>query len=224
MVRTRSGKRSSSSRRPKGRARKRRRLSSRKTAVALKPHTFVERLPSDTLTINTESAATGLFKSFNLDQIAQASHYKALFEYYTINKVVVEFRYKSLDPAYKGDASNYLAINEVNPVLYFKVDHNDISADTLSDMKESSKTREYQLSNSKPNFTIQLKPAVQAEAYKSSLTTTYIPKWGQQLSCVDGTVPHYGLKVYAIGHRDATWSPGSIEVNYKLYFTMKNNE
>jgi hypothetical protein len=64
--------------------------------LALKPHTFVERLASDTLQVNTEASATGLFKSFNLDLITQSAQYKALFEYYTINKVVVEFRYKGL--------------------------------------------------------------------------------------------------------------------------------
>lgn len=193
--------------------------------LALKPHTFVERLASDTLQVDTEASATGLFKSFNLDLITQSAQYKALFEYYTINKVVVEFRYKGLGiPANLSSGSSIQMNNECNPLLYFKVDHNDINPDPLIAMKESMKTHTHQLSNGKPNFTIQLKPAVQAEAFKSSTATTYIPKWKQQLSTADGTIPHFGLKVYACGFKNTYLDPGQIEVSYKMYFTMKNNE
>jgi len=115
-------------------------------------------------------------------------------------------------------------INECNPILYFKVDHNDINPDPLIAMKESMKTHEHQFSNDKPNFTIQLKPAVQSEAFKSATATTYIPKWGQQLSTADGTIPHFGLKAYAVGFKNAYNDPGIIEVTYKMYFTLKNNE
>jgi hypothetical protein len=145
------------------------RLPRKKVALALQPHTFCERLAADTITINSEASAVGLFKTFNLDQITQAAEYKALFEYYTINKVVAEFRYKSIGGVANFDqtVSNRVPFNEQNPVLYFEVDHNDITADTLVTMKKSMKTHEHQFSNNKPNFTIQLKPAVQAEAYKS---------------------------------------------------------
>ena len=102
--------------------------------------------------------------------------------------------------------------------------HNDINPDPLLAMKESMKTHEHQFSNDKPNFTIQLKPAVQSEAFKSATATTYIPKWKQQLSTADGTIPHFGLKAYAIGFKNAYLDPGIIEVTYKMYFTMKNNE
>lgn len=194
--------------------------------LALKPHSFVERLPSDTITINNEASAVGLFKTYSLDLVPQAAQYKQLFEYYTLNKVVVEFRYKSLGGVANLDqtVANRVPFNEQCPILYFKVDHNDITADTLATMKQSMKTHEHQFSNNKPNFTIQLKPAVQAEAYKSSVTTTYIPKWGQQLSTADGTVPHYGLKAYAVAATDSAVSSGQIEVTHKLYFTLKNNE
>jgi hypothetical protein len=215
-------------RRPR-RQRRKRRTGVRKLRIqkplALKPHSFVERLPPDLLQVNTEAAATGLFKSFNLDLITQAAQYKSLFEYYTINKVVVEFRYKANGiPANLSSGSSIQMLNEQNPLLYFKVDHNDINPDPLVAMKESMKTHTHQLSNTKPNFTIQLKPAVQAEAFKSATATTYIPKWGQQLSAADGTIPHFGLKVYACGFKNAYSDPGQIEVAYKMYFTMRNNE
>lgn len=192
--------------------------------LALKTHTFCERKVTDlVMTLDTEGSATGMFKSFNLDDINNASAYKQLFEYYRIDKVVVTFRYKC-HSASKQPTTTGPRPNEVNPLLYFKVDHNDIASDSLILMKQSMKTREKQLSNNQPEFTIQLKPAVQTEAYKSSVTTTYIPKWGQWISTDDSTVPHYGLKAYAIAYRDANTNPGDIQVSFKYYISFKNNE
>ena len=69
--------------------------------LALTTHNFVERTLPQTLTVANESSATGLFKQFSLSQCFQVAHYVALFEYYKINKVVVEFRYKgATTPAY----------------------------------------------------------------------------------------------------------------------------
>ena len=202
--------------------------------LQLQPHNFVERCTPQFITIANENVAVGLFKQFSLSQCNQVGYYTELFEYYKINKVVVEFKYKGAStPAYStvpassaGTHATYaLEIkNEINPVVYFKVDHNDITSDTLATMKESMRTHEHQFSNNRPNFSIQLKPAIQVEAYKSALSTTYMPKWGQWLSTADDTVPHYGLKCYAVAGLANNANMGSIEVQTKIYFTMKNNE
>lgn len=208
-----------------------RKMKKRKRTIplALKTHNFVERCQPQELIVANESAAVGLFRNFTLSQCLQVSHYQQLFEYYKINKVVVEFRYKGAEtPAYTtingtGTQNNEI-INEINPVLYFKVDHNDTNADTLSVMKESMRTREHQLTNSKPNFTITLKPAIQAEAYKTAISTAYRPKWNQWLSTLDDTVPHYGLKCYAVAGAGNSPNMGKIEVQTKIYFSVKCNE
>lgn len=196
-----------------------------KRPLALQTHSFCERKITDlVMTVANETSAVGMFKSFNLDDINGASSYKNLFEYYRIDKVVATFRYKGSGAQARNDPTQFPRSNEVNPLLYFKVDHNDINNDSLLLMRQSMKTKEKQLSNNNPNFTITLKPAVQAEAYKSSLATTYIPKWGQWLSTDDGTVPHYGLKAYATAFSDSTNSPGEIVVSFKYYISFKNNE
>lgn len=196
-----------------------------KKPLALQTHSFCERKITDlVMQCDTESSAVGMFKSFNLDDINGAASYKNLFEYYRIDKVVVTFRYKGTGQAAAAGSSHGYAPNEVNPLLYFKVDHNDISADSLALMRESMKTKEKQLTNNKPNFTITLKPAIQAEAYHTALASTYVPKWGQWLSTDDGSVPHYGLKAYATGFKSANFGPGSIVVSIKYYVSFKNNE
>lgn len=200
--------------------------------LALQLHNFVERCQPQELTVASESAAVGLFRNFSLSQCLQVGHYAAIFEMYKINKVVVTFRYKGAQtPAYTtlpaGNSSagtNNEIINEINPVLYFKVDHNDINSDTLNDMKESMRTKEHQFTNNRPNFDITLKPAIQAEAYKTALTTAYRPKWGEWLSMDDDTVPHYGLKCYAVAGLGNNPNMGKIEVQTKIYFSAKSNE
>lgn len=197
--------------------------------LALKTHNFVERTNAQTLTVANESSAVGLFRDFSFSQCLQVANYAALFEYYKINKVVVEFRYKGAEtPAYTTingtTVQNNEIKNEINPVLYFKVDHNDVTADTLDTLKKSMKTREYQLTNNNPNFTITFKPAIQAEAYKTAISTAYMPKWNQWLATTDDTVPHYGLKVYAVAGKGNNANMGKIEVQTKIYFSVKNNE
>lgn len=85
------------------------------------------------------------------------------------------------------------------------------------------KTKSYVFTNNKSEFTITLKPAIQTEAYKSALASTYVPKWGQWLSTDDPTVPHYGLKAHCIGP-DNTAENGNLDIEYIIYFSCKNNE
>lgn len=233
---SRSAKRSrssSSSRSRSGTPRTMRRRSYRyRKPLALKTHSFVERCQPQLLRVANESAAVGLFRNFALSQCLQVGNYTEIFEYYKINKVVVEFRYKGATrPAYttlpagnSTTGTNNEIVNEINPVLYFKVDHNDITADSLSTLKESMRTREKQLSNNSPNFSITLKPAIQAEAYKTAITSAYRPKWNQWLSTTDDGVPHYGLKVYAVAGNGNNPNMGEIEVTSKIYFSCKCNE
>lgn len=200
------------------------RLPRRRIPLALKPHSFVERKVTDlVMSCDTEGSATGMFKSFTLDDCNNASQYKSLFEYYRIDKVVVTFRYKCHSAANLNTTVGQRP-NEINPLLYFKVDHNDINADSLLLMRQSMKTKEKMLTNNQPEFTIQLKPAIQTEGYKSALASTYMPKWGQWISTDDSSVPHYGLKAYAIAFRDANTNPADIQVSFKYYVSFKNNE
>lgn len=193
--------------------------------LAVKPHAFCERLTSQYLTVEPAVSATGIMRNFVFDDIVQKDHYKALFEYYTINKIVCTFRYKAQGNSAAGSATGNQQWNEICPIIYFKVDHNDNDPTTLADLKLSMKTREVQLSSNKPNFSISLKPAIQAEAYRTALTSGYSPKWGAKISTDDGLVPHYGLKAYAVGPNTTVGTTfGQVEMEYKMYFTMKNNE
>lgn len=194
--------------------------------LALRPHNFCERVvEEDLLPVN----GAGLFKSFALQDVYNTTSYQKLFEYYKINKVVITLRYKA-DGQVRQDSvvtssPGTQSVNEVNPLVWFKVDHNDVAADTLDQMKASMRTKEMQFTNNKPKLTIVLKPAILEEAYKSTVASTYVPKWGQWLTTQDPTVPHYGIKMYATASgAAATNLYGSILVQRTYYFTCKNNE
>lgn len=196
----------------------------RKKPLALQKHSFVERAVTEfNLVINTEASAVGHFETFSLSKMKQQSEYANLFEFYRIDKIVATFRYKggTAGIASVAGGANW---NESNPLLYFKIDHNDSTADTLATLKDSMKTKTHMFTNNTPEFSIQVKPAIQSEMYKSSVTTAYTPKWGQWIPTVDPTVPHYGLKAYAIGYKSGSYDPGSLSVTYKYYVSFKNNE
>lgn len=200
--------------------------SRRRVPLALKQHSFCERATTDhAIEVDTESAATGLFMSFKFNEMKQMNQYAQLFEFFRIDKIVATFRYKGGNAHVSSVANNWLQpVNETNPLLYFKVDHNDDTAESLTQLKDSMKCRTHMFTNNNPEFTIQLKPATQQMIYRSDITTAYTPKWGQWIPTADPLVPHYGLKCYAIGYKDAQWNPGKIAVSFKYYVSFKNNE
>lgn len=211
------------------RAKRSRRFTRPKKPLALKMHNFVERLTTDyTLQVAKNTTISVMHgKSFSLDEIRQAAQYKDLFEYYRINKVVATFRYKSVGPvanqSMTATATQYVLPNEINPQLIFKIDHNDVAAQTIDAMKESARTKVKVLTNNGSEFSIQFKPAILAESYKTAISTAYAPKWGQWLATTDSNVPHYGLKVHCLG-TDYIENNGAIELTYKVYFSCKCNE
>lgn len=200
----------------------------RRKALALKQHTFCERAEVEhSLVINTEAAAVGHFQTFSLSKMRNETEYASIFEQYRIDKVVATFRYKG-GAAGIASVSGGANWNESNPLLYFKVDHNDASADTLDKMKDSMKTRTHQFTNDKPEFSIQIRPACLMQIYKSGTppneVTVNSPKWGVWLNTADNALLHYGLKAYAIGYRSGSYDPGALSVSYKYYISFKNNE
>ena len=197
-----------------------------KQPLALKMHNFVERSTITTnLQIGPEASATGMIKEFSLNEIAQNGNYIALFEEYKIDKVVATFRYKSTGQ-YGYETGAALNMNEINPVLYFKVDHNDDVLETLATLKESAKCREFQFTNNKPTFDVVIKPAclIDVNNIHGALGISHRPRWGLWLPTDENAISFYGLKAYCVAAASGAHVPGSLQVTYKIYFSMKNND
>lgn len=217
----------------------------RKTPLSLQQHQFVERAGGEQITIGNEAggADTAPFysKVFKFKDLKQCDAYSNIFEQYRLDKIVATFRYKGVStPAQLASGNAY--VNEINPVLYFKVDHNDVNVNTLAQMKISSRTKTHVFSNDNPEFSITLKPAAQVLLLRSLtqpgnvLNATNVPKWKQWIDA-DGLqgpgsdAEYFGLKCYAVAYKDTTAvaflpkiDPGSLDIEYKYYFSMKSNE
>lgn len=200
-----------------------RKMNTRKTPLALQAHNFVERSSITTMLDVKLAPATadGLIKEFSLNEIPQHGNYIDLFEEYKIDKVVATFRYKSTGVV--ATEPPYLA-NEINPVLYFKVDHNDENLESLSQLKESAKCREHQFTNSNPNFDVVLKPAclIDVNNIHGAIGVAHRPRWGVWLPTEENAISFFGLKAYVVGPSGS--QNGQVEVTYKIYFSMKNND
>lgn len=201
-----------------------------KKPLALKTKTFVERTSEiKFLNIGTPATAVGQLLTFSMNDIAQVGNYIELFDEYRLDKAVVTFRYKGNgNPAITELPTGYHPVNEINPVLYFKVDHNDKTMDTLTELRESSKTRTHQFTNSKPEFSVVLKPAalVNVNNIDGALGISYRPKWKLWLPSEENAIDHYGVKCYAIadGPGGGGSDSGQLEITAKIYFSMKNND
>ncbi len=202
--------------------------------LSTKHHQFCERALGDIITIGNEAgAAAAQFwgKDFKFNKIPQCDAYSNIFEQYRLDKIVVTFRYKGIaQPAMLAGGPAH--VNELNPLLYFKVDHNDINTNSLVTMKLSTKTKTHKFTNDKPEFSISLKPASQKLLVRQLTPTTLatnVPTWRQWIDA-DGVagpgsdVSHFGLKCYAVGYTDTNFKPGTLDVSYKYYISMKNNE
>ena len=219
--------------RPKGARNKRKKYNrinlKKKKPLALQPHNFCERFEENIRlikpTINTSgNLAITSTKKFSFDMIPQHASYAELFDEYKINKVVATFRWSP---------SQYVAVNStsafssnLSPLLFFKVDHNDDAAQSLTELKKSMKTHYKMLKYDEP-FTIQLKPASQV-LVDANIGNTYTPKWDRWITTGVLDVNHLGLKLQVQVPTDVgastNYDMGRIDVEYKMYFTMKCNE
>lgn len=197
--------------------------------LALKPHNFVERFEENirlvTPIVNTSGNLTNtISKKFSLDMITQHPQYGDLFDEYKINKIVATFRWSPSTYVVTNSTAAYSS--NLSPLLFFKVDHNDDSAQSLVELKKSMKTHYKMLKYDEP-FTMQLKPASQI-LVDANIGNTFTPKWNRWITTDVMDVNHLGLKLQVQVPTDVgsstNYDMGRIDIEYKMYFTMKCNE
>ena len=197
--------------------------------LALKPHSFCERFEENirlvTPIVNgSGNLTTTSTKKFSFDMIPQHASYAELFDEYKITKVVATFRWSP--SAYVLVNSTAAYSGNLSPLLIFKVDHNDDVAQSVTELKKSMKTHMKMLKYDTP-FSIQLKPASQI-LVDANIGNTFTPKWNRYITTQVLDVNHLGLKLQVQVPVDvgtsANYDMGKIDIEYKMYFTMKCNE
>lgn len=215
--------------RTKSSRRKYNRSSGKNKPLALKPHNFCERF-EETIPLSHDilnaagNLTTTVSKKFSFDMISQHAQYADLFDEYRIDKVVATFRWSPTQYVVVSSSSAYSS--NLSPLLYFKVDHNDDTADTLAVLKESMKTHTKNLKYDEP-FSISLRPASQS-LIDANIGNTFTPVWKRWITTKVLDVNHLGLKLQVqcpvAAATSSAYDMGKITVEYKMYFTMKCNE
>lgn len=120
---------------------------------------------------------------YQLNVVQNYTEFTALFDMYRINKIVVKFVPRTT-AASMGD--NQVGEN------YTCVDYNDATAPlTVNEILErdtASRTR------ANVTHTRVFTPAVACPAYRTGISSGYVPKWKQWLDCSYVDVAHFGLK------------------------------
>nr|AJD07569.1 capsid protein [Sewage-associated circular DNA molecule] len=125
--------------------------------------------------------------SFSFSQLPNATEFGVLFDQYKITSIKLRF-YLTVDPAAQTAAT------AVFPRMWWAQDNDDDSAPaSINDLRERSDVTTEILHPDKP-VEVFLKPSVLSAVYRSAVSSSYIPKWGQFIDMSAQNVPHYGLK------------------------------
>lgn len=210
--------RTSGSRRGRREIRGRRTLRTRKKMYGLETHRFnrnarQKEMSLEESVVSPEWAFSTL--TFQMSDVINVSDFQNLFDQFTINKVELTLRWSPNDGIYNS-SNNMAATGAYNPVLYYVTDFDDDDdISSINDMLEIQKHKSTRVVPGKP-IKIVVKPAVQAQAYQTALSTAYGPKWGMKLNFDDVNTPHYGLK---LGVSKLDNNLGALTIDIKYFFT-----
>lgn len=194
----------------------RRRLGRLRRIGQFKTHSFTRCTRPITYSLNNELlnwVPNSL--TFQLSDVINVTDFTNLFDQFKITKVKLTLRWSPRAATYTS-ANTVAGTGVYNPVLYYYTDHDDDDpVASQEDMLEVQRHKSVRIQPQRPIY-ITVKPAVQAMAYQTALTTAYGPKWNMKLNMDDNTAPHYGLKM---GVNKLGEDLGSITIDVKYYFT-----
>lgn len=164
---------------------------------SLDRHAFSRYSEAGEISCSTTSASADYV--FKLTDVINYSEFTTLFDQYKILKVVFKIQMitnpDSANPLNVAASSTTTYYNNPTnwfPKFWYIRDYDSGSSETISSIKERQGAKFFVM---KPNkeYSIALKPMVQVQTYKTSVSTGYAPKrlW---LDIADTSVPHYGLK------------------------------
>lgn len=163
--------------------------------VSLDYHEFARY--GDAFPFTSPNVSDSVAYTFQVSDVLSIAEFGALFDSYKIKKVVINIQLvnnpnSTIQPANTPAATS----NSENfyPKLWYIRDYDDNTTETLLQMKERAGVK-YRVMRPNSVLKIVLKPKVQIQAYKTAVSSGYIPKGNQWLDMGDTTIPHYGLKL-----------------------------
>lgn len=145
---------------------------------------------------------------FKIGDVPNAAEFTALYDQFRLDWVVI-WAFPAQNVAQVQAVATYI------PTLFSFVDKDDSTAPgTLDDVLERGNKVNHLMDQGKK--VASFRPHLDAEVYKSALTTSYSSKGGQWITDVD--IPHYGWKAWV---EPALSGNNSIRLVADLYFTCK---
>lgn len=204
-------------RRPRGPAKKRSRKAAPQRSVAKanrgrEVYYFKRHAANETDMVGLPASAPLLRTyQFSLNSVTASTDFTNLFDMYKITFVQVKF-FLVIDPSAQAAAvARY-------PRMWWTRDYDDANTLSINQIRERSKCGTALLTPAKP-ITINVRPAIATEVFRTALSSGYAPKWRQWIDCDQPDVSHYGLKI-AID--DLTNTNYRVQHEIKYWFAMKN--
>jgi len=180
-------------------------------------HTFSRRKLMDTITVTDVIESDNLIYTF--DQLVGYTEFSALFENYRITKIKVTFQLINNPDARFTPGAAVDQVANWYPKIWYTVDHDGGSDETLTTMKERQGIRCRILKPSN-TITVSFTPMCRTLTYKTATTEGFAPK-NIKLDMADVNVPHYGL-LYLIdtnGINPNDTYPFKVAMETQMFFT-----
>lgn len=162
--------------------------------------------------------------NFQIGNIVNPTEFSSLYDRYMITGVLVRIRLiNNPDAAQFPNLTTGGNPGNIYPRLWYCPDYDDNATETVSELKERSRTK-MRVMHPDRDIKIFVRPAVNAQLYRTAVTTGYSPKWKQWVDFAQTDVPHYGLKWAAeiAGFSPVASYPYSFTVNFCYYFKCKD--
>lgn len=194
--------------------------------IQLKTHVFVRKCLrrqialTNTSTFLSESGCT----SFSLNDVMNPSDFTNLFDRYKINRIKLTFYWMLNNSSNQAPSATTYGTSQgqlTAPMISIIKNRYDTEHATTQNMfQENSQTVSFRLAPMGKK-TYSFKPNILAEAYRTSTSSSYQPKYDVWLDASDHTVPHYGLD---IGIDKINTYQGNIAYDVEMCLSMKGCE
>lgn len=130
---------------------------------------------------------------FGLGNLPAVSDFTALFDRYRITHIQLQF-YLKYEPGSGVADPGTNQQNATYPIMYIVKDYDDAIAPTnINYLREHAKMKMIPMQANKI-VKFDVKPATLSENYRSSIATTYSPKWKEWIDMAHTDTPYYGVK------------------------------
>lgn len=158
---------------------------------------------------------------FKLNDVNNSAEYKALYDQYKLNYVVLKVIHRSTNIS---QMETYDQNSMGFPYMYYVIDRDDNTAPAdMDEIREYSSSKMFVFTPDKRVCYIKLKPSQLAMSYLSTTATSYNIVYNRWTDWDDnGATPHYGVKLVIINPQTSTnvrTSRFDVEATY--YFSCK---